>query len=148
MIDGLINLGLVWLLKTKLLLEKSSTILNPVKWMYMKIVDIWPGKIGVNLTELWNLVQPSKCTHQIEFSPFFFQVSSTIELAEWCSKNHNWRLYQSQKKKTFILVSNQRQTRFFWGKKFFLSLSFGIQKNLRHLRMLDSIKTYAFLHLY
>lgn len=119
MTDGLINLGLVWLLKTKLLLEKSWMTLNPVKWTYMKIVDIWRG----NLKKIWR--ENSKKSLNFFLLKYFilFQVSSAVKRHEWCTLKNCWRLLPITK--PFILVSIQRQTKL-RGKKNIFSFSFSL----------------------
>ena len=135
MTDGLINLGLVWLLKTKLLLEKSWMTLNPVKWTYMKIVDIWRGKkIGVNI-QITFLIQVSQLRFSFKikvwifirdfFIKIFYFISGFIGRKKaWMMHTKNcWRLLPITK--PFILVSIQRQTKL-RGKKNTFSFSFSL----------------------
>ena len=138
MTDGLINLGLVWLLKTKLLLEKSWMTLNPVKWTYMKIVDIWRGNyfkkiwrknsdkfFNSNVTIEIFLQNKSLNFHPRFFIKIFYFISGFIGRKKaWMMHTKNcWRLLPITK--PFILVSIQRQTKL-RGKKNTFSFSFSL----------------------
>ena len=147
MTDGLINLGLVWLLKTKLLLEKSWMTLNPVKWTYMKIVDIWRGKkIGVILIQVSQLRFSFKIKVWIFLLKYFilFQVSSAVKRHEWCTLKTVEDFYQSQNLSSWCRFKDKQN---FGGRKIpsvFLSHSSLIYH--RFFQFLSTKKFWQFTH--